>query len=391
MVKLASRPFPLALISAGLMLLSGGVSSAQALLALDPLPQQAPRPLVAEKFCWLAGVDRSPHGVAIYFTEPRTVRVTMPSGEQIERRYDPTVLAGVEHAGSDGPVMFLPLGTRFTMSNSPEDTCTGTVMRTDDGHLSLAMVANFVIDGVADSAEEAIYAQPAGAVVKDEATDQYSFYSAWPEEVAEIAPLKHDFERASAETRKSLMKMVRAQDDDDSDAKAPRTNSLAILETTRVAGNNSRMLSLLTDGYIHFGGAHGMSGYAARLWDRHANAEINPTTQMFSDGMSALRPAWCAALDAQRVSKSDGRWKPEAGKKYNDIWDCPTFDKLAVVPLGEAGQPFDRIRIIAAPYLAGPYSDGDFDVTFPVTASVMALIKPAYRDAFQIYGKFNPR
>ena len=108
---------------------------------------------------------------------------------------------------------------------------------------------------------------------------------------------------------------------------------------------------------------------------------------MSKTGGAGLRMAalGCSALYAQRVIRSEGRWTPSAGQKYNGTWDCPTFDKLAVVPVGEPGQPFDRLRILATPYLADPYSDGTYDVTFPITAEVLALVKPAYRDAFKIY------
>lgn len=46
------------------------------------------------------------------------------------------------------------------------------------------------------------------------------------------------------------------------------------------------------------------------------------------------------------------------------------------------GQQFDRIGVLIAPYQAGPYSEGDYEVTLPVTRAVLAALKPQYRSVF---------
>jgi hypothetical protein len=43
---------------------------------------------------------------------------------------------------------------------------------------------------------------------------------------------------------------------------------------------------------------------------------------------------------------------------------------------------FDRIGFLIAPYNAGPYAEGSYEVTLPVTAAVVAAAKPEYRAAF---------
>jgi hypothetical protein len=125
-----------------------------------------------------------------------------------------------------------------------------------------------------------------------------------------------------------------------------------------------------------------MPGNVALLWDRTSGAEI-AVTSLFSDGMAGLRAPYCAGLDAERAKRGD--WTPGPNGKYLDIYECPQFDSLSIVPTGDPGQPFDRIRILAAPYVAGPYSDGDYTVTFPVTRELMGLIKEDYRSAFRPY------
>lgn len=128
-----------------------------------------------------------------------------------------------------------------------------------------------------------------------------------------------------------------------------------------------------------------MNGYGTILWDRKNNSEVKSLTGLFTDAMLGLRASYCSALDARRVDKSEGTWAPVSGEKYLDIWDCPEFKLLAIAPVGEKGKPFDRIRMIAAPYVAGPYSDGDYDISFPVTQEIIALIKPEYSSAFAVY------
>jgi hypothetical protein len=45
-------------------------------------------------------------------------------------------------------------------------------------------------------------------------------------------------------------------------------------------------------------------------------------------------------------------------------------------------QGFDRIGVLVAPYEAGPYAEGTYEVTVPVTRAVMDAVKPVYRSAF---------
>ena len=46
------------------------------------------------------------------------------------------------------------------------------------------------------------------------------------------------------------------------------------------------------------------------------------------------------------------------------------------------GKAFDRIGILVAPYEAGPYAEGDYEITLPVTDAVIAAVKPEYRPSF---------
>lgn len=382
-----------ALLGMGIALLAGGSAFAAPLQEniqqLQALPDKPPRPVMAGGFCWVSGIDRSPLGVAIYFTTKREVRLTLPDTSQISRTYDPSLKDGEQSTDAEGPVMHVAEGTTFSMWNTPEDSCTGTVIRNHDGTLGVAFSATAMLLDKLQRVEKFVPAQPIDATVIEDNSPDYNFFAAWPRAAAAIPALNREFLRSARQDQRNLAKLTRDQGKPQSEAKLPAAITVTHFTTTAVAGSNARMLSLLTDSYQFYGGAHGNSGYRARLWDQRRNAGIKDATTLFGDRLAILREPWCAALDAQRVIKSEGTWRPAAGKKYGDIWDCPTFDNLAVVLMGSPGQPFDRLRIIAAPYQAGPYSDGAYDITFPVTAAILAQVKPAYRDAFKVFEAAN--
>jgi hypothetical protein len=40
--------------------------------------------------------------------------------------------------------------------------------------------------------------------------------------------------------------------------------------------------------------------------------------------------------------------------------------------------------VLVAPYNAGPYAEGSYEVTVPVTPEILALVKAEYRDSFAV-------
>ncbi|HMI41359.1 MAG TPA: hypothetical protein VK485_09050, partial [Sphingomicrobium sp.] len=129
------------------------------------------------------------------------------------------------------------------------------------------------------------------------------------------------------------------------------------------------------------GGAHGNFGSDSLLWDRGANKEIgvadlfNPPTRF----ASLVSKPWCDALDAERVKKREEQPKP--GEMF---WDCPPLSGLAIIPLdADKDGKFEAIRFSAAPYVAGPYVEGQYDVDLPVSAAMLAAMKPEYRASFE--------
>lgn len=139
-----------------------------------------------------------------------------------------------------------------------------------------------------------------------------------------------------------------------------------------------RFLSLSAMIYAYTGGAHGNGNYDALVWDRETKAVLAQTDFFTSPAalQGALGDAWCKGLTRER--------KKRLGADFSDdgFFACPEISELTVL-LGSAGKrSFDRIGLIAAPYVAGSYAEGTYEVTVPVSAKVIEAVKPEYRAYF---------
>ena len=139
-------------------------------------------------------------------------------------------------------------------------------------------------------------------------------------------------------------------------------------------------LSLSATIYTFSGGAHGMTVFDSLVWDKRADAPLDPIA-MFVDKAAlnaAIKQPFCAELDRQRAEK---RGEPIASGvgEFNKCLDPAD----STIILGSSnGRKFDRIGVLITPYDAGPYAEGAYEVTLPVTDAVIAAIKPRFRPAF---------
>jgi len=142
-------------------------------------------------------------------------------------------------------------------------------------------------------------------------------------------------------------------------------------------------LSLSASTYSYTGGAHGMTWSSAMLWDRKAARARNPLDLFTSKPAlsEAIRTGFCAALNRQRAEKRGEPVKPGSTDEFDRCID-PVGQ---TVLLGSRGRrAFDRIGILVAPYEAGPYAEGSYEVTVPVTPAVLAAVRPQYRSSFAL-------
>ncbi len=142
-------------------------------------------------------------------------------------------------------------------------------------------------------------------------------------------------------------------------------------------------LSLSTEIDTFEGGAHPNHGFDAMLWDK-ANQQRRKPADLFVSPQklsAAIQAEFCRQIDKQRAEK---RGEPVDRNSEELFNDC--IDPLeSTIILGSSNrQTFDRIGVLVAPYEAGAYAEGSYEATVPVTAAVLAAVKPEYRASFSV-------
>lgn len=217
----------------------------------------------------------------------------------------------------------------------------------------------------------------------DEKSDLLDFHLAWPSEISAIPQLATRL-RAAAMTHQGELLKSAAEDRAYRAEQDFPFHGYEYSADFAVEGNTPGLLSLAESWFEYTGGAHPMHGTRALLWDRSAGREI-AIADLFAGGAAALdrlfQSSYCGALDKVRAEKrGPAETAPTAGDPFNQ---CPKFADLALTPSGKPGQPMNQIDFHADPYVAGPYAEGDYDVALPVTADLIAALKPAYRPSFK--------
>ncbi len=244
-----------------------------------------------------------------------------------------------------------------------------------------AMEANGTIE-----AETPAPSAPSPAAAKAVSIDRkdalVDFHAGWPAEAAAIAQLDKRFR---AEADKALAELVKGAKDDKAMRDKDGLEFHQFTGTTdyRLAGASERLLSL--DGVVEgfTGGAHGSHASLAVLFDKESGQDIG-FDGLFADpnvAFAAISKGWCAGLDAERKKRRPADWDSATDLGFNA---CPKLDEIHVSPVDKNGDHlFEALQIVADPYVAGPWAEGDYEVTLPVTASMVAAFKPEYRASFK--------
>lgn len=220
---------------------------------------------------------------------------------------------------------------------------------------------------------------PAKPFQQSEKTDVLEFAYAWPAPAEQVPELASKFRRAMTAAKADALKMARDDQKAAKDAGYPfRPHSLETRWT--VTADTTRFLALKSETYAYTGGAHGMTGYGALLWDKARNRETSIQATMTSpDAFSAAnRDRFCTALDKAREEKRGAPVKRGA----DDFSKCIDPMKEVLVPTSRDGKLIDGVTVIVAPYSAGPYAEGSYEIALPMDASTYKTIKTEYQDAF---------
>lgn len=194
------------------------------------------------------------------------------------------------------------------------------------------------------------------------------------------------------------MDMVARQDRDDAKAGGLTFAPWEVDLTWELAGINRNLASLIATGTLsprpsrnpH---AEPHQAAIAMLVDRRTGRFLTDATDAFTDQMVSARSTYCALLDIQRIANALDA-DPAAGSKglpkivdaegrYLGKWSCPYFGELAIGFAGDAGQPFDRIELVAEPGIAGPEREGYYRVTMKITPALLSQVRSDYREGFR--------
>lgn len=213
-----------------------------------------------------------------------------------------------------------------------------------------------------------------------EESQDYLFAYSWPGEAERLPKLAKNLEADLASARADLKSEASEGKATAAQGGFPfRQHSLEV--SWEKVADTPRFLSLSSTISSYSGGAHPNYGFDALVWDKNSEKRM-AAADFFVSGKTmaaALNPQYCPALNALREGK---RGVPiESGS--TDVFEvCPPMGELDILLGSTNGKTFDRIGLLAAPYVAGPYVEGDYEVTLPINARVLAAVKPQYKPYF---------
>ncbi|WP_338466463.1 DUF4163 domain-containing protein [Novosphingobium sp. ZN18A2] len=235
-------------------------------------------------------------------------------------------------------------------------------------------------DDAGGGAQAASSPAPATARTVKEANDLYSFAYSYPAQAGAIPALKTWLD-ADLDKAKSELANEAKDARDDAERQGYPFRPYDRTEHWKVVASLPGWLSLSGETYAFTGGAHGMTGFETLLWDKAADTRRKPIDLFVSEDAlrGAIRKDFCAQLDKQRIERRQGH---TIGGGISEFVQCIDPLRQTLVLGSSNGKTFDRIDILIAPYAAGPYAEGTYDVAVPVTDAVLRAVKPAWREYF---------
>lgn len=222
-------------------------------------------------------------------------------------------------------------------------------------------------------------APPAKPFAVSQKNDLLEFVYAYPAQAAAIPALVSKFGKDQEVIRADAIKMAREDKDAARQSGFPfHAHSLETRWT--VTADTPRFLALESESYVFTGGAHGMTGYDALLWDKTHKRETRFDLLMTSKPAfaAAIHDRFCTALDKARADK---RGAPVV-RGDDEFTQCIDPMKSVLVPTSKDGKLIDGVTVVIGPYDAGPYAEGSYDIALPVDAAMRKAIKTEYQDAF---------
>ena len=218
---------------------------------------------------------------------------------------------------------------------------------------------------------------PTTAIHVSEKTDRIDYELTIPAEAAALPNLKARLTREAQAARASTLAQ---QADFARQVPEAGNRTFGMQHNWRTVGQTDRLLSLVLDVSGYTGGAHGSAGTVPLLWDRRTDREV-PLASLFTSkdkALATLRPQYCRALGKAREEKSGEPVVPDG----TPFTECPPISDLTVAPAGNVGGKFSRFLLIADPYVAGSWAEGDYEIELPIPAAMVPFIRSEWKPSF---------
>lgn len=215
-----------------------------------------------------------------------------------------------------------------------------------------------------------------------DSTPLYEFNYAYPAQAAAIPALAGWFRIDAAKHKKDLIAQAK---EGQAEAKADKRTWYPYGHSTKwaVVTDIPGWLSLSAERWESLGGAHPNPWQEGLVWDKRIGIRHHGTDFFLSHTAlsAAIRVPFCAALNKQRAEKRGAPVDPKSKDQFDECID----PAAQTVILGSTDkQHFTRIGVLVDPYNAGPYAEGNYEVTLPVTPAVLKAVKPQFRSAFAV-------
>src|SRR6478735_5421913 len=214
----------------------------------------------------------------------------------------------------------------------------------------------------------------------EEENDLVDFSFGWSAEATAVPQLVSRFREEMAKNRAQLLASARA-DKVEREKSGFDVHQYESSTDYSTAGQSDRLLSLEVNSSQFTGGAHPNHGTAALLWDRGTAKEIK-VADLFADPRNSdrlLTQRWCDSLNKAREEK---RGEPVGGGGMFD--ECPTLDDVSIIPVdADKDGKFDKVLVVASPYVAGPGVEGDDEVELAVSPDLLAALKNEFKPSFK--------
>lgn len=221
--------------------------------------------------------------------------------------------------------------------------------------------------------------------ITDVETPALAFRYSYPAAAARIPALAALLDSEREALRRDALRAAEADRRDAAGSDRPFHQHDAIVAWS-VVTETPRFLSLSAELYAFTGGAHGSPGFDALLWDKQAGARLKPEAVFATPAalQAAVGAPFCDAIDRERAQRRGAPVvRSSDGYGFND---CPPVSDATLILGSTNRRAINRIGLLVGPYVAGPYAEGTYEVTLPVTPALRGAVKPAYRDAFALNG-----